>query len=155
MAGSRWATKLDPPRIVLSMNLGRRPRYSTTGMAHIVAEELLVRMPSIAVVVRPATRTARMAACASNSISVSPWASPRPAVPTPAIATLSRMDSSIGGLRRVKHDNAFTVFLRNARLNRLPNAQVCGLHAHDAAHHPNVFFQIDQRHVVVAAGFGL
>ena len=70
MAGSRWATKLDPPSIVLSMNFGRRPRYSTTGMAHIVAEELLVQMPSISAIVRPASRTARLAACASNSISV-------------------------------------------------------------------------------------
>src|SRR5690606_5405099 len=65
------------------------------------------------------------------------------------------MDSNMGGLRRVKHHNAFTVFHRNTRLNRLPNAQVGGLHALDAAHQPNVFFQIDQHHVVVAAGFGL
>src|SRR6218665_2145106 len=40
IAGIRWAMKLDPPSIVLSMNCGRRPKYSATGSAHMQAVDV-------------------------------------------------------------------------------------------------------------------
>ena len=55
--------------MVLSMKVGRMPRCSITGMAHIGAATLAVQMPSISRMDRPASAT-RCAACTRISISV-------------------------------------------------------------------------------------
>ena len=56
--------------MVLSMKVGRMPRCSITGMAHIGAATLAVQMPSMSRIVKPASATARCAACTRISISV-------------------------------------------------------------------------------------
>ena len=62
--------KLLPPSMVPSMKLGLRPRYSITGIGHIVLSTLAVQMPSMSAIVKPASATARWAAMASSSMSV-------------------------------------------------------------------------------------
>ena len=62
--------KLLPPSMVPSMKRGLMPRYSITGIGHMVLSTLAVHRPSMSCIVSPASATARWAASASSSISV-------------------------------------------------------------------------------------
>ena len=74
---------------------GRMPRYSTTGMAHMVAPALAVHRPSMSLILRPASATAARAERASSSMSVKPGASPQPKVATPAMTARPRSGSVV------------------------------------------------------------
>ena len=76
--------------MVPSTKVGLSPRYSITGIGHMVLSTLAVQRPSMSAMVRPASATAAWAARASNSISVKPGDSPQPNVATPAMAALPR-----------------------------------------------------------------
>jgi acyl dehydratase len=58
MAGNKWAIKLEPPTMVPSTKVGRIPRYSTTGMGHMVEPTLAVHRPSMSLIFKPASATA-------------------------------------------------------------------------------------------------
>jgi hypothetical protein len=70
MAGIRWAMKLLPPSMVPSMKRGLMPRYSITGIGHMVLNTLAVHRPSMSCIVSRHRPRRAWAASASSSTSL-------------------------------------------------------------------------------------
>src|SRR5204863_760874 len=117
--------KAEPPLRLLSVSVGRRPRYSLKLSVESVSCGWAMNRASTSLGRSPASASARRLACAARSMASKPGALPMPKVAAPTMAVLPRGNPCMARPSgRLEDDERRVVLDHDARPHRHADAHL-------------------------------